>query len=166
MTSTFRNGVFAVTAGIAILVAVLWSSRRMAKPEPSSAIPDAVGIARKPDTKPTSAGALQSPTSASFPHDASATSSIQAPSVMSIAVVPSSPAMPVPTPHEKAPPAAAVFQPNPDEVAATARMYAAHVSLRTSEVANPDSVTNRAILQAMVTKAFARQVQSTSAVKN
>ena len=41
-----------------------------------------------------------------------------------------------------------------DEELATSRMYAAHVSLRTPEVANADSVTNREILQTMVLKAI------------
>lgn len=43
-----------------------------------------------------------------------------------------------------------------EEVAATARMYAAHAPLRTPEVSDPDSETNRRILQTMVTKAIAQ----------
>lgn len=41
------------------------------------------------------------------------------------------------------------------EVAATRRMYAAHAPLRTPQVADPDSVPNRQILQTMVMKAMA-----------
>lgn len=42
------------------------------------------------------------------------------------------------------------------EVAATRRMFAAHASLRTAAVANPDSAQNRLILQTMVLKALSR----------
>lgn len=44
----------------------------------------------------------------------------------------------------------------PPESIATRRMYMAHASLRTPEVSNPDSETNRRILQTMVTKALGR----------
>lgn len=43
-----------------------------------------------------------------------------------------------------------------EETAATARMYAAHASLRTPEVADPDSKANKQILQTMVLKALAQ----------
>jgi hypothetical protein len=39
-------------------------------------------------------------------------------------------------------------------MAATERMYLAHASLRTPEVADPDSASNRQILQTMVEKAL------------
>ena len=42
------------------------------------------------------------------------------------------------------------------ETAATARMYAAHASLRTPEVADPDSAANKKILQTMVLKALSQ----------
>jgi hypothetical protein len=42
------------------------------------------------------------------------------------------------------------------EVTATHQMIEAHAPLRTSEVADPDSATNRQVLQAMVTKALIR----------
>jgi len=41
---------------------------------------------------------------------------------------------------------------NPSETAATARMYAAHSSLRAPELADPDSATNKQILGTMVAK--------------
>jgi hypothetical protein len=41
------------------------------------------------------------------------------------------------------------------EEMATRRMYAAHFPLRTPEVADPDSPSNRQILQTMVQKALA-----------
>ena len=51
-------------------------------------------------------------------------------------------------------------QPQPlsqsDSILATQRMYLAHASLRTPEVADPDSVGNRQILQTMLAKALAR----------
>ena len=50
-----------------------------------------------------------------------------------------------------------------DEVASTERMYLAHASLRAPEVADPDSETNRRILQTMVTKALAQPVATPSA---
>jgi hypothetical protein len=46
------------------------------------------------------------------------------------------------------------------EIVATRRMYGAHASLRTPEVANPDSAANRQILQTMVTKALSRAAQA------
>ena len=42
-----------------------------------------------------------------------------------------------------------------DEVAATERIYLAHAPLRTTEVADPNSETNRRILETMVTKGLA-----------
>lgn len=66
---------------------------------------------------------------------------------------------PVQTPPAAAssvPPSVAMAAPSVDEVAATARMYAAHAPLRLPEVADPDSETNRRILQTMVEKALAR----------
>jgi hypothetical protein len=47
-------------------------------------------------------------------------------------------------------------------MAATERMYLAHASLRTPEVADPDSASNRQILQTMVEKALARAVSETA----
>lgn len=42
-----------------------------------------------------------------------------------------------------------------DEIVATQRMYMAHAPLRTPEVADPDSASNKQILQTMVQKALA-----------
>ncbi len=47
--------------------------------------------------------------------------------------------------------------PRPNEPLATRRMYAAHAPLRVPEVADPDSDTNRKILQTMVLKAIQHQ---------
>ncbi|GAB5560519.1 MAG: hypothetical protein SynsKO_21660 [Synoicihabitans sp.] len=46
---------------------------------------------------------------------------------------------------------------------ATDRMIAAHESLRVPSVANPDSATNREMLEAMVLKALARNLSEQSA---
>lgn len=67
-----------------------------------------------------------------------------------------------------APQSASTSQPAPagDEVQRTQQMYLAHAPLRTAEVADPDSATNRRILQTMVEKALARsreQVPAASA---
>lgn len=51
----------------------------------------------------------------------------------------------------------------PEEIAATARMYAAHESLRTPEEADPDSKSNKRILQTMVIKVLARNNASLGA---
>ncbi len=61
-------------------------------------------------------------------------------------------------------PSAARLPENPAELAATARMYAAHESLRAPEVADPDSATNRQILGVMVTKALAASATPPPAV--
>ena len=50
------------------------------------------------------------------------------------------------------------------ESEATAKMYIAHASLRAPEVANPDSETNRKILETMVQKALAAGESSASPV--
>lgn len=57
---------------------------------------------------------------------------------------------------EKPVPAPAPVPENKVELIATARMYAAHASLRTPEVADPDSQSNKQILQTMVLKALAQ----------
>lgn len=57
---------------------------------------------------------------------------------------------------EKAAPAPIAVPENKVEIVATARMYAAHASLRTPEVADPDSQSNKLILQTMVQKALAQ----------
>jgi hypothetical protein len=63
------------------------------------------------------------------------------------------------TPPPAPPPAVAKPAPpaNPAVMAATERMYLAHASLRTPEVADPDSASNRQILDTMVAKALARR---------
>ena len=63
------------------------------------------------------------------------------------------------TPPPAPPPAVAkpASPANPAAMAATERMYLAHASLRTPEVADPDSASNRQILDTMVLKALARQ---------
>lgn len=48
------------------------------------------------------------------------------------------------------------------EIAATARMYAAHAPLRVPELADPDSTTNKQILQTMVAKALAQSAKPAS----
>jgi hypothetical protein len=53
---------------------------------------------------------------------------------------------------------------NPAEIAATARMYAAHASLRAPEVADPDFTTNRQILGIMVAKALAEPASKSPVV--
>jgi hypothetical protein len=64
------------------------------------------------------------------------------------AAVLTSPPAPPPAVAKPASPA------NPAVMAATERMYLAHASLRTPEVADPDSASNRQILQTMVEKAL------------
>lgn len=68
---------------------------------------------------------------------------------------------PVSTPPNDQPAGPAAFAPveaaQPDESSATLRMYAAHAPLRVPEVADPDSQTNRQILQTMVQKALQRR---------
>ncbi len=52
----------------------------------------------------------------------------------------------------------------PDEITASARMYAAHASLRTPEESDPDSKANQQILQTMVLKALQRKDTAASAL--
>jgi hypothetical protein len=71
------------------------------------------------------------------------------------------PAVPVSSPPNGQPSGAAAAVPvamaQPGEPVATRRMYAAHAPLRMPEVADPDSGTNRQVLQAMVQKALQRK---------
>ena len=80
-----------------------------------------------------------------------------APAAASIApLVPSIPAAAAAPVQAPQPVAAGPVPSGPvDEVAATERMYMAHASLRTPEVADPDSEANRRILGTMVAKALA-----------
>ena len=63
------------------------------------------------------------------------------------------------TPPPAPPPAVAkpASPANPAAMAATERMYLAHASLRMPEIADPDSASNRQILDTMVSKALGRQ---------
>lgn len=63
---------------------------------------------------------------------------------------------PVVVAYTPAPAASPVPAQAADGQAATVRMYAAHASLRTPEVADPDSITNKRILSTMVGKALAQ----------
>ena len=98
------------------------------------------------------------------------------PAAPAVAAAPVAAAVPVVVKALPLPPAVAVPVPVPvtaeplplpvvpiDEVAATERMYLAHASLRAPEVADPDSETNRRILETMVTKALAPPVATPSA---
>jgi hypothetical protein len=62
-----------------------------------------------------------------------------------------------PAPQATAAPAAQAATGTAAEVEATERMYRAHAPLRTQEVADPDSESNRRALEAMVQKAMIRQ---------
>lgn len=52
-------------------------------------------------------------------------------------------------------------EPPSDEVLATRAMYAAHASLRSAEVDDPDSATNQRVKQEMIAKALARSAAKT-----
>ena len=56
-------------------------------------------------------------------------------------------------------PVSVAAQYNPREAIATEQMIAAHASLRAPEVADPDSVANRKILQDMILKALVRKAR-------
>lgn len=72
--------------------------------------------------------------------------------------------VPPPAPAPSAAPSVAAAPLAPaDEVAATERMYLAHAPLRTPELSDPDSETNRRILETMVTKALAQPAASPTA---
>jgi hypothetical protein len=75
------------------------------------------------------------------------------PAVSSAAVAPVA-AIEAPTPAPEVPAGL------PVEVEATRRMYLAHAPLRTPQVANPDSESNRRILQTMVAKALSPSRQA------
>ena len=70
-----------------------------------------------------------------------------APAALPFTDEPAGPATPAPV---------ALATPQPDETSATLQMYAAHAPLRVPELADPDSATNRQILQTMVQKALQR----------
>ncbi|HLP23595.1 MAG TPA: hypothetical protein VK139_06100 [Microbacteriaceae bacterium] len=95
--------------------------------------------------------------------DVSPHPSSQAPLIPAIANTPAP--VPVPASAASAAAAAPTAQPTPsptDEVAATERMYLAHAPLRDPEVADPDSGTNRRILETMVLKGLTPQATNTT----
>jgi len=78
----------------------------------------------------------------------------KAPAPATAAAKPASPMAVVPPAPASAPAPKPLAPQQVAEVEATARMYLAHAPLRVPEVTDPDSVTNRQILQTMVGKAL------------
>jgi hypothetical protein len=85
-----------------------------------------------------------------------------APIAVSAPAVPTAPPVVAAQSTVTTPPVPPAAPANPAAVAATERMYLAHASLRTPEVADPDSASNRQILQTMVTKALVRAASETA----
>lgn len=148
----------AVFGGIAF-----WLLRpRPAKPNPSLPAPVAHTSVPPPVAPPT-----EEPLAAQQPQSEIAPSVPTAPAgqtrafeSQNLAGAPVIPVATVPIEPSSQPIATQVLDTKPQtpnaEIAATARMYAAHASLRTPEVADPDSRANKQILQTMVLKALSQ----------
>lgn len=144
---------FVIIAGLA-----LWYFR----PSPAEKSPSQPSVAQ-PSTReegspvapsqdePIVAEKIQS--EADQPEPASFMASVHQPSSPSAL---SAPAAPVPSALQPISPPVRPQQSAAEEIAATARMYAAHASLRTPAVADPDSAANMQILQVMIRKALAQ----------
>ena len=159
-----RRSTFTLTFILGLLLAgvALWYFQSQpAAPQPAS-------VAQQPVAAPVATPSGESVSETSL----TPKSAVAAPGAVTRAAAPAPAAAPIFTlPAEPASPAsvtpvaaaAAPVAPAPvdaklasAEVAASARMYAAHASLREPEVADPDSQTNKKILSAMVAKALAQ----------
>lgn len=171
-----RKKVFFAIALLAALGAGVWWSlqrRSVQSPEPlrqaRDSRPEKAAQPKQTDTHTiaTEASARTSPEMTPNPKSATtvplreAAANIQAVTDMK----PSFSPVPISTAEAASAPAAVPQSSGPvgDERLGTARMVAAHAPLRTAEVANPDSVANRQILETMVAKALAQAKQASTA---
>ncbi|HET7535061.1 MAG TPA: hypothetical protein VFJ90_01305 [Candidatus Didemnitutus sp.] len=161
-TKIIGAGIVAGLAGAALW----WFSHQAPKVEPRAEVVTQPVRTEKPEalvplvTKPGAAPAV--------PAQAAPVAAAPVPQAKPVAVTTSS-AAPASVTSSPAPVASAAATPPPESKAeelGTARMYAAHAALRVPEVADPDSKTNRQILQTMVSKALARQASQSSPAKN
>lgn len=137
---------------LAIAGAVLWYFTPAPHPAPAPMVTQ--------QTEPTTSPDALTPPPPAPPREPPVTELAAAPIPSSPAPVTPMTPVPAPAPVANTPPIVAgvneTFE--PDEVAATRRMYLAHAPLREREVADPDSETNRRILQTMVLKALGTRV--------
>ena len=141
-----------VLVGLITLTAVVWwFSARTPAPSAKESLAAKVPVARV-DAAVASATAISA--HAAQPEPAPAATA--AASALPAASAPSLASSQAAGPDVRPVPTAADAANRKTEMLATAQMYAAHASLRTPEVADPDSAGNRQILQAMVTKALIR----------
>lgn len=163
MSSTTRKWLSAISVGLVLLAVVLWLVKRRPQSVVAPAQPAAEVVATPAVHKGDEPAVLPS---ASVPATSTASTVILLPKPAAIATQPDIPQVPTtavaatsapdqPAASEPVSPAPETATPaTTNEVAATARMYAAHASLRAPAVADPDSDQNRQILQAMITKAL------------
>lgn len=149
----------ALTLLVLAFAAIAWWLRR--PPPPGKVRSPSIGHAPSPVPTPAPAVASVPPAeplarqAAEFPSSASVSSTAipAGPRPTNPGVAAVAPPLPLP---EQTVVAAAPPQPVPvDETLATARMYAAHASLRTPEVADPDSAANKQALATMLGKSLA-----------
>lgn len=159
MKTPSRSTLILTLAALALLGVALWYLRSrvsaplaaplaQTKPAPAAARPKAASLAVRNEAVAPSPVAAPGPAMALSPA-APAAPPRNSPDIAPIPrshEAPSPSASPAPTPRDAAE--------RPTEIAATARMYAAHAPLRTPEVADPDSPGNRRILQTMIGKAL------------
>lgn len=151
--------VFLGLALVGVLGLVLWQVTRRSPPAPAQHVPAATA-----DAPPVTPAHNPPPGNPVAPTDVAAVP-LTTPVLPSPATSGASPAAPMDGTAPVTPlPLPALLpqvqsEANP-ELVATARMYAAHASLRASEVADPDSQSNRQILRTMIDKSLAH-VRST-----
>jgi hypothetical protein len=158
---TTRTKLLSLSALLALgLAAGLWWFNR---PRPASG-PQAAPMAQSAEASlPVLAPAAVPEPAASVAVPPVATT-VSAPSPASTAIATPAPVTTAtsnpPSPSTVAPAAPAAPVQNSTELAASARMYAAHAPLRTPEVADPDSAANKRILGTMVAKMLAQPATS------
>lgn len=167
---TRRRKLFVALGAVLAIVAalLLWRRQnevRTATPKPAAATPAVVAAPRT--AAPTTTISQKAPPAPRLPSaeaqpaaGVAASAAAPAPALPEApdAAAPVAPASSTPTPAAKPETPAPVSS----EVLATRRMVAAHAPLRAPEEANPDSATNRRILETMVQKALLRADQKSA----
>ena len=150
----------ALIAGLAVWL-LWWPAMQRAVP---AGLPSPATVSAKPAVVESTAPAGELPAETPPPPSpaavvASPTAAVPAPALASSSSLPTSRSLTAPEQNgnpAEVPPleerASAPLQ--PDGLESSARMYAAHAPLRTPEVADPDSATNKKIMQTMVLKAL------------
>ena len=153
-----RSKFFLTLAVLTLLIPLgLWfQGRRAPAPTPAHLAQPAPTDARPESPSTASTPPVSVPTPATAHSTAKASPAPAAPTPVAATAAPAASPTSASSGTPGAPATHADKRESP-EVTATRRMYGAHASLRSPELADPDSETNRRVLQTMVEKALSRQ---------